>query len=42
MNSEAGGVLKDIDELREEEPTKPNHGPYTKKLWKREGEIWRR
>ena len=42
LDFEAEEILKDIDELREEGPVKPNHESYTKKLWKREGEIWGR
>ena len=42
LDSEAEEILKDIAELEEEGPAKPNHTSYTKKLWKREGEIWER
>jgi hypothetical protein len=41
-DSEAEEILKDIGELRKEGLAKPNHEPYTKKLWKREVEIWER
>ena len=40
LDSEAEEILKDIAQLRKEGPAKPNHTPQTKKLWKREGEIW--
>jgi hypothetical protein len=39
LDSKAEEILKDIGELRREGLAKPNHKPYTKKLWKREGEI---
>ena len=42
LDSEAEEILKDIAELRDKGPAKPNHTPYTKKLWKREGEFWER
>jgi hypothetical protein len=40
LDSEAEEILKDIAHYTEEGPAKPNHVPYTKKLWKREGEFW--
>jgi len=42
LNSEAKEILKDIAKLRDEGPAKPNYTPYTKKLWKKEGEFWER
>jgi hypothetical protein len=42
LDSEAEEILKDIAQLKKEGPAKPNHTPQTKKLWKREGEIWER
>ena len=39
LDSKAKEILKDIAELEKEGPVKLNHTPYTKKLWKREGEI---
>ena len=42
LDSEAEEILKDIAQLRQEGPAKPNHTLHTKKLWQREGEIWER
>jgi hypothetical protein len=42
LDSKAKEILKDITKLRDKGPVKPNHTPYTKKLWKREGEFWER
>jgi hypothetical protein len=39
LDSKAEEILKDIAELRDEGPVKLNHTSYTKKLWKREGEL---
>jgi hypothetical protein len=40
LDFKAEEILKDITELRDKELAKPNHTSYTKKLWKREGELW--
>jgi hypothetical protein len=42
LDSEAEEILKDIAQAREEGSAKPNHTPYTTKLWKREGDFWER
>ena len=42
LDSKAEEILKDIAQLREEGPAKPNHTPHTQKLWQREDEIWER
>jgi hypothetical protein len=42
LDSEAEEILQDIAQLGKEGPAKPNHTPHTKKLWKREGEFWKR
>jgi hypothetical protein len=42
LDSEAEEILKDIAQARAEGPAKPNHTTHTKKLWKREGELWER
>jgi len=42
LDSKAKEILKNITKLEEEGPVKLNYTPYTKKLWKREGEIWER
>jgi hypothetical protein len=42
LDYEAEEIRKDIRELKKEGPAKPNHKPYTKKLWKRESEFWKR
>ena len=42
LDSKAKEILKDIAELEKEGPVKLNHTTYTKKLWKREGEIWKK
>jgi hypothetical protein len=42
LDSEAEEILKDIAELKAEGPAKPNHTTHTVKLWKREGEFWKR
>ena len=42
LDFKAKEILKDIVELEEEGPIKLNYIFYTKKLWKREGEIWER
>jgi hypothetical protein len=42
LDSKAKEILKDIAELRDEGLVKLNHTSYTKKLWKREGELWER
>jgi hypothetical protein len=39
LNSKAEEILKDITELRDKGLVKLNHTSYTKKLWKREGEL---
>jgi hypothetical protein len=39
LDFKAKEILKDITELKEEGPVKLNHTSYTKKLWKKEGEI---
>ena len=39
LDSKAKKILKDITKLEKEGPAKPNYTTYTKKLWKREGEI---
>jgi hypothetical protein len=39
LDSKAEEILKDITELRNKGPVKPNHTSYTKKLWKREGKL---
>ena len=39
LDSKAEEILKDIAKLEEEGLMKLNYTPYTKKLWKREGEI---
>ena len=39
LDFKAKEILKDIAELEKEGPAKLNHTTYTKKLWKREGEI---
>jgi hypothetical protein len=39
LDFKAKEILKDITELRDEGPVKLNHTSYTKKLWKREGEL---
>ena len=39
LNSKAKEILKDITKLEKEGPVKLNYTTYTKKLWKREGEI---
>ena len=39
LNFKAKEILKDITKLEKERPIKLNHTTYTKKLWKREGEI---
>jgi hypothetical protein len=39
LDFKAEEILKDITELRDEGPVKPNHTSYTKKLWKRESEL---
>ncbi|KAF2844130.1 hypothetical protein T440DRAFT_436829, partial [Plenodomus tracheiphilus IPT5] len=40
LDSEAEEIRMDIAQLRAEGPAKPNHTKHTKKLWKREGELW--
>ncbi|KAF1838361.1 hypothetical protein BDW02DRAFT_636434 [Decorospora gaudefroyi] len=42
LDSEAEEILKDIAQLRAEGPAKPNHTPHTIKLWRREGDFWKR
>jgi Holliday junction resolvasome RuvABC ATP-dependent DNA helicase subunit len=39
LDSKAKEILKDITELRNKGPVKLNYTSYTKKLWKREGEL---
>ena len=39
LDSKAEKILKDIAKLRDKGPVKLNHTSYTKKLWKREGEL---
>jgi len=39
LDSKAKEILKDIAKLRDKGPAKLNYTPYTKKLWKREGEF---
>ena len=39
LDFKAEEILKDITELEKEGPVKLNYTTYTKKLWKREGEI---
>ena len=39
LDFKAEEILKDITKLEKEGPAKLNHTTYTKKLWKREGEI---
>lgn len=42
LDSEAEEILKDIAELRAEGPAKPNHTLHTIRLWKREGDFWKK
>ena len=39
LDSKAKEILEDIAQLGKEGPVKPNHTPYTQKLWKREGKF---
>jgi hypothetical protein len=39
LDSKAKEILKDITKLRDKRLVKLNHTSYTKKLWKREGEL---
>jgi len=40
--SEGDDLIEDIDRNRAEGPAGPNQNDRTKKLWKREGELWQR
>ena len=42
VDSETEEIYNSIARFKAEGPAKPNHTEYTMKLWRREGEFWKR